>query len=91
MFLSRTFFALFVVLSVMTTPGSVWSDFQVKAIQDGASKHSKPQHLSFQYGTAGFRTKGELLDSVMYRMGCLAVLRSKKMNGQTMMHISDST
>ena len=27
------------------------------------------------YGTAGFRTKAELLDHVMYRMGLLATLR----------------
>ena len=30
---------------------------------------------TISYGTAGFRTKAELLDHVMYRMGLLAVLR----------------
>jgi phosphoacetylglucosamine mutase len=41
------------------------------------ANHPKPHGRSFQYGTAGFRTKGELLDSVMFRMGLLAVLRSR--------------
>lgn len=35
-----------------------------------------------QYGTAGFRTKAEDLDYVMYRMGLLATLRSRIKNGQ---------
>ncbi|XP_078504263.1 phosphoacetylglucosamine mutase isoform X2 [Lissotriton helveticus] len=41
-------------------------------------QHSKPAGLLLQYGTAGFRTKAEYLDHVMYRMGLLAVLRSKQ-------------
>ncbi|XP_012137659.2 phosphoglucomutase 3-like protein nst [Megachile rotundata] len=41
------------------------------------TKYTK-QHSNFiQYGTAGFRTKANLLEHVMYRMGLLAVLRSK--------------
>ncbi|NXF43994.1 AGM1 mutase, partial [Oceanites oceanicus] len=39
--------------------------------------HPKPAGLTLQYGTAGFRTKAEQLDHVMFRMGLLAVLRSK--------------
>lgn len=34
-----------------------------------------------QYGTAGFRGKAEYLDSVMFRMGVLATLRSRLRNG----------
>ena len=34
------------------------------------------------YGTAGFRTKADLLDHVMYRMGLLAVVRSWAKQGQ---------
>ncbi|XP_055842879.1 phosphoacetylglucosamine mutase [Episyrphus balteatus] len=34
-----------------------------------------------QYGTAGFRGKAEFLDSVMFRMGVLATLRSRLRNG----------
>ncbi|XP_067900820.1 phosphoacetylglucosamine mutase isoform X2 [Heterodontus francisci] len=43
-----------------------------------SGQHSKPAGLVLQYGTAGFRAKAEQLDHVMYRMGLLAVLRSKK-------------
>ncbi|CAG01776.1 unnamed protein product, partial [Tetraodon nigroviridis] len=43
-----------------------------------SSFHPKPKGLLLQYGTAGFRTNGEHLDHVMFRMGLFAVLRSKK-------------
>ncbi|KAH7925209.1 phosphoacetylglucosamine mutase [Leucogyrophana mollusca] len=46
-------------------------------------KHEKPSKLKFQYGTAGFRTLGETLDSVLFRVGILAALRSKKLDGKT--------
>jgi len=39
--------------------------------------------VHFQYGTAGFRTTGSLLDSVLFRVGVLASLRSKKLDGKT--------
>ncbi|ORZ33941.1 hypothetical protein BCR44DRAFT_1437348 [Catenaria anguillulae PL171] len=35
------------------------------------------------YGTAGFRMHADLLDSVMYRVGLLATLRSKALHGKT--------
>lgn len=50
-------------------------------IEEEAAKHSKPEGITFQYGTAGFRTKGGILDSVMFRMGILAVLRSRQKKG----------
>ncbi|MBN3318094.1 AGM1 mutase, partial [Atractosteus spatula] len=40
--------------------------------------HPKPAGLILQYGTAGFRTRAQDLDHVMFRMGLLAALRSKK-------------
>ncbi|XP_020390190.1 phosphoacetylglucosamine mutase isoform X2 [Rhincodon typus] len=43
-----------------------------------SGRHPKPVGLVLQYGTAGFRARAEQLDHVMYRMGLLAVLRSKK-------------
>ncbi|KAJ7382436.1 Phosphoglucomutase-3 [Desmophyllum pertusum] len=46
-----------------------------------SKQHPKPD-IKFAYGTAGFRTGAEKLDSVMFRMGLLAVLRSKAKNGQ---------
>ncbi len=61
--------------------------------------HLKPIHLKYQYGTAGFRTlyvhlthqrlsysnslRGSVLDSVLFRVGILAGLRSKKLDGRT--------
>ena len=34
----------------------------------------------YRYGTAGFRTKADLLDGVMLRMGALAALRARSLN-----------
>ncbi|XP_073482974.1 phosphoacetylglucosamine mutase isoform X3 [Aquarana catesbeiana] len=50
----------------------------LEAVLRSSARHPKPAGLVLQYGTAGFRTKAEHLDHVMYRMGLLAVLRSKK-------------
>ncbi|KAI0348564.1 phosphoacetylglucosamine mutase [Trametopsis cervina] len=55
----------------------------LESIRPLADKHYKPSHLHFQYGTAGFRTLGAVLDSVMFRVGLLAGLRSKKLDGKT--------
>ena len=43
--------------------------------------YPKPK-VRFSYGTAGFRTRAELLECVMFRMGLLAVLRSKAKAGR---------
>lgn len=51
---------------------------QFKEVVQRSSLHPKPVGLVLQYGTAGFRTKAQDLDHVMFRMGLLAVLRSKK-------------
>lgn len=48
------------------------------AVTKQSALHVKPDGLTLQYGTAGFRTKAEHLDHVMFRMGLLAVLRSKQ-------------
>ncbi|XP_037698872.1 phosphoacetylglucosamine mutase isoform X1 [Choloepus didactylus] len=48
------------------------------AITKHSALHAKPNGLILQYGTAGFRSKAEHLDHVMFRMGLLAVLRSKQ-------------
>ncbi|XP_069829615.1 phosphoacetylglucosamine mutase isoform X2 [Dendropsophus ebraccatus] len=50
----------------------------LEAVLRSSARHAKPVGLTLQYGTAGFRSKAEHLDHVMYRMGLLAVLRSKK-------------
>ncbi|KAL2222751.1 N-acetylglucosamine-phosphate mutase [Thermoascus aurantiacus ATCC 26904] len=53
-----------------------------KAISEAALKYVKPEGKVFQYGTAGFRMKAELLNTVVFAVGLLAGLRSKKLNGQ---------
>ncbi|THH34042.1 hypothetical protein EUX98_g140 [Antrodiella citrinella] len=55
----------------------------IQAIQAAGDRHPKPAHLRFQYGTAGFRTLGNTLDSVMFKVGIIAALRSKKLDGKT--------
>ncbi|XP_072934714.1 phosphoacetylglucosamine mutase [Epargyreus clarus] len=45
--------------------------------------HPKTTDVFIQYGTAGFRTKASLLEHVVYRMGLLAVIRSRVKNGRT--------
>jgi len=37
--------------------------------------------LVYQYGTAGFRTKADILDPVLFRVGMLAALRSRFKGG----------
>ncbi|XP_024912597.1 phosphoacetylglucosamine mutase [Cynoglossus semilaevis] len=43
-----------------------------------STHHPKPPGLVLQYGTAGFRTNAKHLNHVMFRMGLMATLRSKK-------------
>ncbi|XP_004933071.1 phosphoacetylglucosamine mutase [Bombyx mori] len=45
--------------------------------------HPKTTDIFIEYGTAGFRTKANLLEHVVYRMGLLAVIRSRVKNGRT--------
>ncbi|QRV76511.1 phosphoglucomutase/phosphomannomutase, alpha/beta/alpha domain protein [Ceratobasidium sp. AG-Ba] len=45
--------------------------------------HPKPARFKFAYGTAGFRTAADTLDSVLFRVGVLAGLRSKRLDGKT--------
>ncbi|KAF7658363.1 hypothetical protein LDENG_00013420 [Lucifuga dentata] len=51
---------------------------QFQDVLQQSSLHPKPTGLALQYGTAGFRTNAKQLDHIMFRMGLLAVLRSKK-------------
>ena len=47
----------------------------------GRKQHLNPDPGSrIAYGTAGFRTRADKLDHVMFRMGILAALRSAKTN-----------
>ncbi|XP_034018411.1 phosphoacetylglucosamine mutase [Thalassophryne amazonica] len=51
---------------------------QFHEVSQQSSLHPKPAGLILQYGTAGFRTSAQHLDHIMFRMGLLATLRSKK-------------
>jgi len=51
------------------------------AAEVGSKEHPRIRDQVINYGTAGFRTKADLLDHVMYRMGILAVLRSRAKAG----------
>ncbi|KAH8100664.1 phosphoacetylglucosamine mutase [Cristinia sonorae] len=55
----------------------------LESLRAASDKHPKPAHLHFQYGTAGFRTLGSTLDSVTFKVGVIAALRSKKLDGKT--------
>ncbi|CAL8115036.1 unnamed protein product [Orchesella dallaii] len=46
-------------------------------IVEAAKAHSKTVEKYIGYGTAGFRTKADLLDHVMFRVGIVSALRSK--------------
>lgn len=65
-----------------TRNGHFCFGFSVMAQFEEVSKqsilHPKPAGLALQYGTAGFRSNSIHLDHIMFRMGLLAVLRSKK-------------
>ncbi|KAK7068681.1 Phosphoglucomutase-3 [Halocaridina rubra] len=46
------------------------------AAKVATSKYPKTTNKTIKYGTAGFRSKAEELDFIMYRMGLLAALRA---------------
>ncbi|EEP82460.1 phosphoacetylglucosamine mutase [Uncinocarpus reesii 1704] len=54
-----------------------------QAILDAVSVYTKPEGKVFEYGTAGFRMKSELLNTVVFGVGLLAGLRSRKLKTQT--------
>ncbi|KAM9783039.1 phosphoacetylglucosamine mutase [Neosynchiropus ocellatus] len=51
---------------------------QFQEVIQKSDLHPKPAGLVLEYGTAGFRTNAGRLDHVMFRMGLLAALRSRK-------------
>ncbi|TRY90845.1 hypothetical protein DNTS_020870 [Danionella cerebrum] len=51
---------------------------QFEEVSVNSKLHPKPEGLIMQYGTAGFRSNAKHLDHIMFRMGLLATLRSKK-------------
>lgn len=53
------------------------------AVAAAAKLYPRPGVPDFVYGTAGFRMKADTLDSVVFTVGLLAALRSRKLKGQT--------
>ncbi|KAF2191440.1 Phosphoacetylglucosamine mutase [Zopfia rhizophila CBS 207.26] len=51
-------------------------------IAEAVAKHPPAQSVVYSYGTAGFRTKANVLDSVMARCGLVAALRSRALKGK---------
>lgn len=49
---------------------------------EASAKHRTTAGHIYKYGTAGFRMKADLLPGVSFRVGLLAGLRSRKLNGQ---------
>jgi len=58
------------------------ADVALAAANVGERCHPKRDKPELGYGTAGFRTKADILDHVMYRMGILAALRSQCLQGK---------
>lgn len=54
----------------------------IERIEQANARHAKPG-ITFTYGTAGFRMLGKDLDSTIFRMGILAGLRSRYLDGKT--------
>lgn len=52
-------------------------EMDVEGLKKYSALHPKPAGLTLQYGTAGFRSKAQQLEHVMFRMGMLAALRSR--------------
>ncbi|GIZ37352.1 hypothetical protein CKM354_000080200 [Cercospora kikuchii] len=64
---------------VFDTKGSM-----ATAIVEAVKNFPRPKNYGdFTYGTAGFRTKGDVLDHVMLGVALIGILRSKKLAGQT--------
>ena len=53
----------------------------MQSVIEAYNKHPKIKG-TYSYGTAGFRMKSDLLDSIMFTVGCLAVLRSRFHGGK---------
>lgn len=49
---------------------------------EASAKHPIVEDHVYKYGTAGFRMKADLLPGVSFRVGLIAGLRSRKLNGQ---------
>ncbi|KAF8761386.1 Phosphoglucomutase/phosphomannomutase, C-terminal domain [Rhizoctonia solani] len=62
---------------------ALYAELPVSQIAHFSELHPKPDRYKFSYGTAGFRTAADTLDSVLFRVGVIAGLRSKRLDGKT--------
>jgi len=53
------------------------------AIHEAAARFPRAETDDFQYGTAGFRMRADLLDYVVFVVGITAAMRSRKMSSHT--------
>lgn len=74
----------------MTTPAGIdaaaaavsTSGLPLALIDTGVSRYPKPAGVTFAYGTAGVRTRGDILASTCYRLALISALRSKSLGGK---------
>ncbi|KAG6194459.1 hypothetical protein E4U10_002894 [Claviceps purpurea] len=63
-------------------PDPAASTMDCDRILEASAKHPIVAGHDYQYGTAGFRMDSELLTGVSFRVGLLAGLRSRQLNGR---------
>ena len=56
-----------------------WLRSSYPSLEAALSGLAPPAGVLLKYGTAGFREKADILDSTFFRMGMLALLRSRQM------------
>lgn len=56
---------------------------QTMSLKEAYEQYRKPAGLKFSYGTAGFRSIGDQMDSVAFTVGVIATLRSISVGGKT--------
>ncbi|KZT57126.1 phosphoacetylglucosamine mutase [Calocera cornea HHB12733] len=59
-------------------PLQLKNNLPVSELAAACDKYPKPEGHVYSYGTAGFRTQSKWLESVVFRVGVIAALRSKR-------------
>ncbi|GAA99214.1 uncharacterized protein L969DRAFT_102588 [Mixia osmundae IAM 14324] len=55
----------------------------LRTIGATAGEYPIPKGVIYQYGTAGFRMRADVLEPVLFRVGILAALRSQRLDGKS--------
>ncbi|SPO24198.1 probable PCM1 - phosphoacetylglucosamine mutase [Ustilago trichophora] len=69
--------------SISAAHAHIGEGLPTKLIITASQAHPKPADQTFTYGTAGLRTRADILDSTCFRVGLIGALRSKKLKGKT--------